>query len=74
MHLLFILQTPLLVQPSDPQPSESVTLGNPQVRIVFCDATQSDTFVQMQNITAVLMFIGREGQQSWIPSEKSEFC
>ncbi len=35
MHLFFILQTPVLIQPSDPQPSESVTLVNSQVRRVF---------------------------------------
>lgn len=35
MHLFFILQTPVLIQPSDPQPSESVTLENSQVRRVF---------------------------------------
>ncbi len=29
------MQTPVLIQPSDPQPSESVTLGNSQVWRVF---------------------------------------
>lgn len=38
------------------------------------DWTQSDLFVCIWKITAVLMFVGREGQQSWIPSEKSQLC